>query len=165
MLFDLFHAGTTRVEQTVFSAIMPRLAAGTADFGVCIHEGRFTWQAHGLHLVEDLGSRWETETAAPLPLGGIVADRRLPGGVIAAVQGVIHDSLAFSLADRAAALPTMRAHAQEFADDVLMRHVDLYVNEWTLDLGPTGRHALATLSARAAEIGLGGRTVLEVCGV
>ena len=165
LLFDLFHAGTTRVEQTVFSAIMPRLAAGTADFGVCIHEGRFTWQAHGLHLVEDLGSRWETETAAPLPLGGIVADRRLPGSVIAAVQGVIHDSLAFSLADRAAALPTMRAHAQEFADDVLMRHVDLYVNEWTLDLGPTGRHALATLSARAAEIGLGGRTVLEVCGV
>ncbi len=165
LLFDLFHAGTTRVEQAVFSAIMPRLVAGTADFGVCIHEGRFTWQAHGLHLVEDLGSRWETDTAAPLPLGGIVADRRLPGGVIAAVQGVIHDSLAFSLADRAAALPTMRAHAQEFADDVLMRHVDLYVNEWTLDLGPTGRHALATLSARAAEIGLGGRTVLEVCGV
>lgn len=165
LLFDLFYAGTTRVEQTVFSAIMPRLAAGTADFGVCIHEGRFTWQTHGLHLVEDLGSRWETETAAPLPLGGIVADRRLPGSVLAAVQGVIHDSLAFSLADRAAALPTMRAHAQEFADDVLMRHVELYVNDWTLDLGPTGRQALATLSARAAEIGLGGRCVLEVFGL
>ena len=164
LLFDLFHAGTTRVEQTVFSAIMPRLAAGTADFGVCIHEGRFTWQTHGLHLVEDLGSRWETETSAPLPLGGIVADRSLPGSVIAAVQGVIHESLAFSLADRAAALPTMRAHAQEFADDVLMRHVELYVNDWTFDLGPTGRQAIATLSARAAEIGLGGRDVLEVFG-
>ncbi len=153
LLFDLFHAGTTRVEQTVFSAIMPRLAAGAADFGVCIHEGRFTWQAHGLHLVEDLGSRWESETGAPLPLGGIVAARRLPADVIAAVQGVIHDSLAFSLADRAAALATMREHAQEFADDVLMRHVDLYVNEWTLDLGTTGRQALATLCDRAARVG------------
>lgn len=162
LLFDLFHAGTTRVEQTVFSAIMPRLAAGTADFGVCIHEGRFTWQAHGLHLVEDLGTRWEAETGSPLPLGGIVAARRLAGDVIAAVQGVIHDSLAFALADRAAALPTMREHAQEFADDVLMQHVDLYVNDWTLDLGATGRRAIDALSARAAAIGIGGQGALEV---
>jgi 1,4-dihydroxy-6-naphthoate synthase len=162
LLFDLFHAGTTRVEQTVFSAIMPRLAAGAADFGVCIHEGRFTWQTQGLHLVEDLGTRWETETGSPLPLGGIVAARRLPGDVIAAVQSVIHDSLAFALADRAAALPTMREHAQEFADDVLMQHVDLYVNDWTLDLGAIGRRAIDALSARAAAIGIGGQGALEV---
>jgi 1,4-dihydroxy-6-naphthoate synthase len=162
LLFDLFHPGTTRVEQTVFSAIMPRLAAGAADFGVCIHEGRFTWQTQGLHLVEDLGTRWETETGSPLPLGGIVAARRLPGDVIAAVQSVIHDSLAFALADRAAALPTMREHAQEFADDVLMQHVDLYVNDWTHDLGAIGRRAIDALSARAAAIGIGGQGALEV---
>jgi 1,4-dihydroxy-6-naphthoate synthase len=162
LLFDLFHPGTTRVEQTVFSAIMPRLAAGTADFGICIHEGRFTWQTQGLHLVEDLGTRWETETGSPLPLGGIVAARRLPGDVIAAVQDVIHESLAVALADRTAALPTMREHAQEFADDVLMQHVDLYVNGWTHDLGAIGRRALDALSARAAAIGIGGRTALEV---
>jgi 1,4-dihydroxy-6-naphthoate synthase len=162
LLFDLFHPGTTRIEQTVFSAIMPRLAAGAADFGVCIHEGRFTWQTQGLHLVEDLGTRWETETGSPLPLGGIVAARRLPGDVIAAVQSVIHDSLAFALADRAAALPTMREHSQEFADDVLMQHVDLYVNDWTLDLGAIGRRAIDALSARAAAIGIGGQGALEV---
>ena len=162
LLFDLFHPGTTRMEQSVFSAIMPRLAAGTADFGVCIHEGRFTWQTQGLHLVEDLGTRWEAETGSPLPLGGIVAARRLPGDVIAAVQGVIRDSLTFALADRAAALPTMREHAQEFADDVLVRHVDLYVNDWTLDLGATGRRALDALSAQAAAIGIGGQGALEV---
>jgi 1,4-dihydroxy-6-naphthoate synthase len=155
LLFDLFHPRTTRVEHVVFSEIMPRLAAGTADFGVCIHEGRFTWQAHGLHLVEDLGSRWEAETAAPLPLGGIVAARRLPDEVIAAVQGVIRDSLAAALADRTAALPTMRAHAQEFADDVLMRHVELYVNDWTVDLGATGRRALDEFGRRAAAAGVG----------
>jgi 1,4-dihydroxy-6-naphthoate synthase len=164
LLFDLFHPGTTRVEQTVFSAIMPRLAAGTADFGVCIHEGRFTWQTQGLHLVEDLGTRWETETGSPLPLGGIVAARRLPDDVIAAVQGVIYESLAVALADRTAALPTMREHAQEFADDVLMQHVDLYVNEWTLDLGTKGRRALDTLSARATAIGIGAQTPLEIFG-
>jgi len=164
LLFDLFHPRTTRVEQVVFSAIMPRLAAGTADFGVCIHEGRFTWQAHGLHLVEDLGSRWEAETGGPLPLGGIVAGRRLPAAVTAAVQRVIHDSLALALADPAAPLPTMRRHAQEFDDHVLRQHVELYVNEWTLDLGATGRRALAELSARASAAGRGAGSPLEVFG-
>lgn len=162
LLFSLFHSGTTRVEQVVFSEIMPRLAARTADFGVCIHEGRFTWQAQGLHLVEDLGSRWEAETAAPLPLGGIVAARRLGSERIAAVQRAIRDSLARSLADPAAALPTMRRHAQEFDDRVLMQHVELYVNDWTLDLGDTGRRALATLSSRAAAAGLAAGEPLEV---
>ena len=162
LLFALFHARTTRVEHVVFSDIMPRLASGTADFGVCIHEGRFTYEAHGLHLVEDLGTRWEAATSCPLPLGGIVASSRLPADVLAAVQRAIHDSLACALADRSAALPTMRAHAREFSDDVLMRHVDLYVNDWTLDLGTTGRRALAELAAQAAGVGLGVAAPLAV---
>ena len=162
LLYELFHPRTTRVEHVVFSEIMPALAAGRADFGVCIHEGRFTWQQHGLALVEDLGSRWEAETGSPLPLGGIVASRRLPTDTIAAVQGVIHDSLQFALADRNRPLPTMRAHAQEHDDAVLMQHVDLYVNEWTVELGPTGERALRELSARAAAIGLGSGRQLEI---
>jgi 1,4-dihydroxy-6-naphthoate synthase len=165
LLFELFHPRTTLIEQTVFSGIMPRLTAGTADFGVCIHEGRFTWEAHGLHLVEDLGSRWEAETGCPLPLGGIVASRRLPAAVTAGVQQVIHDSLALALADPAAPLPTMRAHAQEFDDRVLRQHVELYVNEWTVDLGDTGRRALDALSTRAAAVGHGAAGRLEVFGV
>ena len=156
LLFDLFYPRSSRVEHVVFSAIMSRLQARTADFGVCIHEGRFTWQAQGLALVEDLGTRWETETGSPLPLGGIVASRRLPDTTIAAVQGVIHDSLLLAWRDRAAPLPTMRQHAQEFDDDVLMQHVDLYVNDWTLELGATGAQALDELSARAAAVGRGG---------
>ena len=155
LLFALFHPNTTRVEHAVFSEIMPRLEAGTADFGVCIHEGRFTWQQHGLGLVEDLGTRWEQATGCPLPLGGIVASSRLPAETIQAVQQVIHDSLQFALADRQAPLPTMRKYAQEFDDHVLMQHVDLYVNEWTLDLGAEGARALDELSVRAASIGLG----------
>ncbi len=156
LLFDLFHPRSSRVEHVVFSEIMPRLAARTADFGVCIHEGRFTWQTHGLAIVEDLGTRWETETGCPLPLGGIVASRLLPAATIATVQRVIHDSLMLALRDRDAPLPTMRAHAQEFDDRVLMQHVDLYVNDWTVDLGPTGAKALDELSARAAALGLAG---------
>lgn len=164
LLFRLFHPATTRVEQVVFSEIMPRLEAGTADFGVCIHEGRFTWQDRGLALVEDLGGRWESETSLPLPLGGILARRRLPADVIATVQRVIYDSLQFALADRSAPLPTMRAWAQEFDDRVLMQHVDLYVNQWTLDLGDLGRRALEDLSTRAAVVGIGSGGRLDVFG-
>ena len=162
LLFALFYPRTTRVEHVIFSEIMPRLQVGAANFGVCIHEGRFTWQQQGLGLVEDLGTRWETETQCPLPLGGIVASRRLSADTIAAVQRVIHDSLAFALSNRDAPLPTMRAHAQEFDDRVLMQHVDLYVNEWTLDLGPLGTRALDELSARAASAGLGTGGRLQV---
>jgi 1,4-dihydroxy-6-naphthoate synthase len=156
LLFDLFHPRTSRIEHVVFSEIMPRLEGRTADFGVCIHEGRFTWEPRGLAIVEDLGTRWETDTGCPLPLGGIVARRRLPAVTIATVQRVIHDSLAVGLGNRDAPLPTMRQHAQEFDDRVLMQHVDLYVNDWTLDLGPTGARALDELSDRAASLGLAG---------
>jgi 1,4-dihydroxy-6-naphthoate synthase len=161
-LFSLFHPQSTRVEQVVFSDIMPRLEQRSADFGVCIHEGRFTWRERGLHLVEDLGTRWETETGSPLPLGGIVARRTLSHDVIAAVQQAIHESLMLALAAPESALPTMRAHAQEFDDRVLMQHVDLYVNKWTRDLGEVGGRALAEFSARAAAAGFGCGTHLDI---
>lgn len=164
LLFELFHPRTTRVEQVVFSEIMPMLQARRADFGVCIHEGRFTWQQQGLSFVEDLGSRWEAETHVPLPLGGIVARRELPRELIGRVQQVIRDSLMLARADRQAPLPTMRQHAQEFDDGVLMQHVELYVNDWTVDLGDVGRRALAELSARAAAVGLGTGGRLDVFG-
>lgn len=154
LLNSLFYPATARVEHVVFSDIMPMLERKEADFGVCIHEGRFTWKEHGLGLVEDLGTRWETETMCPLPLGGIVARRNLSDEVIAAVQGVIRDSLEFALADRDATFPTMRKYAQEFNDDVLMQHVDLYVNEWTTDLGAVGLESLNQLTKRAQSIGL-----------
>ncbi len=154
LLFRLFYGGRSRVEQSVFSAIMPKLCQRAADFGVCIHEGRFTWQQQGLAMVADLGTRWEQETHCPLPLGGILARRSLPVEVIAQAQSVIRDSIEFAMRDREAALPTMRRYAQEFADGVLMQHVDLYVNDWTLDLGETGQQALAELSQRAISAGI-----------
>lgn len=154
MLYRLFHSGEGAVEQAVFSRIMPALEAGTADFGVCIHEGRFTWQEHGLALVEDLGEVWERETSTPLPLGGILARHRLGEETIQQVTAVLGDSLGYGHAHREEALLTMRRHAQELTDAVLWKHVDLYVNEWTLDLGELGRSALRTLSEKAQQVGL-----------
>jgi len=156
MLFQIFYPNTTRIEQVTFSDIMPRLAGGQADFGVCIHEGRFTWQDQNLALVEDLGTRWEATTGAPLPLGGIIARRALGDEVIRRVQAVIRDSIEYAIADRVAALPTMRRHAQEFNDEVLMKHVELYVNPWTVDLGEVGTDALARLADAAREAGIVG---------
>ena len=154
LLFQLFYPRTTEVRHVVFSDIMPELKHGQADFGVCIHEGRFTWQHEGLGLVEDLGTRWEQETSCPLPLGGIVARRSLDPNIIATVQAVIHDSLQLALSDRSLPLPTMRKYAQEFDDNVLMQHVDLYVNDWTVELGDVGKNALRQLSRLAHGIGL-----------
>lgn len=154
LLFSLFYPDTTKLQQTVFSNIMPRLQTGTADFGVCIHEGRFTWQQEGLFLVEDLGERWEKETQSPLPLGGIVARRSLGSSTIQTINEVIRDSLQYAHQNPDQVLPTMRQHAQEFDDDVLMKHVELYVNDWTLDLGDVGAKSLQTLSQMAKSIGL-----------
>lgn len=154
LLFQLFYRGCGKVKQVEFSEIMPRLAAGTADFGVCIHEGRFTWQQQGLHLVEDLGTRWEQETSSPLPLGGIIASRQLSPDVLQRVQSVIHNSLLYGLQHREETLPTMRRWAQELDDEVIWKHVELYVNDWTVNLGSVGAASLRELSARAQKAGL-----------
>ena len=166
LLFQLFYPRTTQVRHVVFSDIMPGLKHGKADFGVCIHEGRFTWQNEGLGLVEDLGTRWEQETSSPLPLGGIIARSTLDPETIATVQAVIHDSLQLALSDRSLPLPTMRKYAQEFDDAVLMQHVDLYVNDWTINLGDVGKNALQQLSMRAQAIGLvpGGSCEIQIFG-
>lgn len=154
MLFRMFYPQTTQIRHVVFSEIMPQLQTKQADFGVCIHEGRFTWQNEGLGLVEDLGTRWETATFCPLPLGGIVARRSLPTDVITRVQQVLYDSLQLAMANPAMAVPSMREYAQEFDDRVLMQHVELYVNDWTVDLGEVGASALRELSRRAEQIAL-----------
>ena len=154
LLYELFHAGEGVVEQAVFSDIMPALEAGGADFGVCIHEGRFTWRAHGLALVEDLGAVWEEATASPLPLGGILGRHALGAGTIGAVSDVIRDSLAYARTHRGETGSTMRRYAQELTDDVMFQHVDLYVNDWTTDLGDTGRAALETLDRQARRAGV-----------
>lgn len=154
LLYKLFHPNEGTLRQVVFSELMPALQRRTADFGVCIHEGRFTWQAQGLSLVEDLGAAWEQTTSAPIPLGGILARHRLGSETIARISAVLADSLAYGHAHRDDTLATMRRYAQELTDEVMFQHVDLYVNRWTAELGDVGRVALGMLQRRAVEVGL-----------
>lgn len=149
LLFRTFYGASPKVNQVVFSNIMPALISNEAQFGVCIHEGRFTWESQGLSLVEDLGERWERETESPLPLGGILAARTLDEQLIGTIQSVIKSSIDYGLKNRNAALATMRRYAQEFDDRVLFQHVDLYVNDWTIDLGEIGANSLRLLSSKA----------------
>ena len=162
LLFRIFYPNTTKVEQVVFSQIMPSLVTGNADFGVCIHEGRFTWESSGLSLVEDLGERWERETQCPLPLGGLLVSKSLPTELQWTIQRMIRSSIEHGLAQPEATLPTMRKYAQEFSDDVLMQHVKLYVNDWTVELGEVGHNALQQLSKQARNAGVLDRSTEEL---
>lgn len=167
MLFRLYYGDaiekrSTQLEQALFSEIMPRLKNGSAQFGVCIHEGRFTWQQAGLFLVEDLGTRWERETDSPLPLGGIVGRRDLDRQLLLTASKLIRDSIEYGLSHREETLPTMRRYAQELNDEVLFQHVDLYVNEWTVDLGDVGRRALQQLSEQTRACGLVDKCVSDL---
>ncbi|XZE54429.1 1,4-dihydroxy-6-naphthoate synthase [Planctomycetaceae bacterium SH139] len=153
LLYRMFFPDCGQVEQVVFSEIMPALQTGTADFGVCIHEGRFTWQAQGLDCVADLGTLWEQATGQPLALGGILCRLDLPAEKIQQVQQAIATSIEYAMANRQSALVSMRAHAQEFSDEVLFSHVDLYVNQWTQNLAARGRDSLTCLYQRAVASG------------
>jgi len=154
LLYRLFYPGLGQVRQVVFSEIAPALVAGQADYGVCIHEGRFTYHRQGLGLVEDLGQRWERETGSPLPLGGILGSRTLGPQVLGELGELIARSVAYAVSHRDEALGVMQRYAQELEPDVIWAHVDLYVNRWTQALGEPGRAALDTLAVRAAAAGL-----------
>lgn len=153
LLYQMFYPGCGELRQVVFSEIMPALQRRHASFGVCIHEGRFTYQDQGLACVRDLGELWEKETGQPLPLGGILGRLDLPDDHQRKIQRAIRESIEYAMLNRQEALFSMRRYAQEFSDDVLFSHVDLYVNDWTVDLGDTGKRALETLHSRAIEAG------------
>ena len=144
-LFRYFYPEQRCIEQRIFSDIMPALARGEFEYGVVIHEGRFTYQGFGLEVVADLGARWEERFAVPLPLGCLVAHRRIAPEVRRVFEQLMKASIEYSFAHRDEALVTMRAHAQEFDDAALWSHVQLYVNQWSLDLGASGREAFRVL--------------------
>ncbi|HSW38439.1 MAG: hypothetical protein FD164_1523 [Nitrospirae bacterium] len=134
----------------VFHEIMPAVAAGRVDAGVIIHEGRFTYQNHGLRCLIDLGLWWEEATGLPVPLGGIIAEKNLGEHVISDAEQIIRESVRYAFAHPEAAMPYIRDHAQELAEDVIRRHIALYVNDFTISIGPEGRAALDELVQRAA---------------
>jgi 1,4-dihydroxy-6-naphthoate synthase len=138
----------------LFSDIEGALLRGEFDAGAIIHENRFTYQGKGLEKIVDLGELWEQSTGAPIPLGGIVINRRVADEVKSQVNRVVRRSVEYAFAHRDASLPYVREHAQEMSEDVIYRHIDLYVNEFSVDLGAEGRRAIEVLFDRATAAGI-----------
>ena len=138
----------------VFSEIEGALLDGRFDAGLIIHENRFTYEAKGLHKVVDLGEFWEQETGTPIPLGAIAVRRSLPDAVQQTVNRLVRRSVEYAFANRDASLPYVRAHAQEMDEAVMYKHIDLYVNQFSVDLGDEGVRAVTTLFDKAASLNL-----------
>jgi 1,4-dihydroxy-6-naphthoate synthase len=154
LLLTLAFPGAKHKTELVFNEIEAAVLDGTYDAGLIIHEGRFTYQNKGLHKLIDLGDWWEQTTQAAIPLGGIVIKRSLGRDVAAAVDKILKDSLAWSWARYPELTPFVTNNAQEMAEDVMRKHIQLYVNDYTTDLGETGRKAIATLFEKAQQAGL-----------
>lgn len=137
-----------------FDAILAAVANGDVDAGLVIHESRFTYPGFGLERIVDLGELWEATTGLPLPLGVMAADRGLSSATRRAIGHGIASSVRYAQSWPQASREYVRAHAQELSDDVCARHVALYVNEFTVDLGAEGKTALDALAARARAAGL-----------
>jgi len=163
LLADLFTGGLERPRFMPFDQIMPAVAAGEVDAGVIIHEGRFTFGSYGLRRLVDLGQWWEESTGSPLPLGGIAVRRSLEARLQGEIERAVRASVEHAHAHPDMAEEYVRAHAQEMDPLVCRQHIDLYVNDFTLDYGREGEEAVARLLAATA--GLGGLAATEKASV
>lgn len=130
----------------LFSRIAEAVEHGEFDAGVLIHEGRFVYARRNLRLIADLGLEWERRTSLPLPLGSIVASRQLPEETRLCFERVLRRSIEYAFAHPAASRPFVKAHAQELDDEVIDKHISLFVNEYSLSLGEEGRTAVEQLT-------------------
>lgn len=161
-LLGLAFPGLANKQEMVFSAIEQALVDGHIDLGLIIHENRFTYQDKGLHKVMDLGDFWERTTGAPIPLGGIVASRRLPDSIKHKVNRVLRKSVEFALANPQSGIDFIRSHAQEMSEEVMYKHIELYVNRFSVALGDEGRAAIHTLFNKAWALQLVPQTAKDL---
>lgn len=137
-----------------FDRIVEAVASGHADAGLIIHESRFTYQEAGLAQIVDLGDWWESQTGMPIPLGAILVRRDLDDAAAHAVNDAIVRSLRFARENEAAVMKYVREHATEMQEDVMRKHIDLYVNEFSEDVGDEGIAAVKELFSRAHAAGI-----------
>ncbi|MEI6061510.1 MAG: 1,4-dihydroxy-6-naphthoate synthase [Bacteroidota bacterium] len=140
--------------EILFSEIENSVLSGEADAGVIIHESRFTYQSRGLHKLLDLGEYWEKLTGSPVPLGGIAAHRRLGNETIAKVNRSIRRSVEYANTHKGEINEFIRCNAKEMEDEVMQKHIDLYVNEFSVSLGSLGRHAVGLMFEYAVSAGI-----------
>jgi 1,4-dihydroxy-6-naphthoate synthase len=139
---------------TVFSDIENAVLTGRVDLGLIIHENRFTYADKGLHKIVDLGNFWEQLTGCAIPLGGIVINRKLDAATQQKVNGILRKSVEYAFANPKSGLDFIRKHSQEMDEAVMYKHIELYVNQYSIDLGVEGRKAIDVLFEMASSKGL-----------
>jgi 1,4-dihydroxy-6-naphthoate synthase len=137
-----------------FDLIMPAVARGEVDAGVVIHESRFTYPSYGLGELADLGTAWESATGLPLPLGLVCARRSLEDKLTGRIEQGLRRSIELARADPARSRGWVAEHADELSEEVCRQHIELYVTDYSLDLGDEGRNAVDEMLARGRSIGL-----------
>ena len=140
--------------ELVFSDIENAVLDGRIDLGLIIHENRFTYQQKGLKKFMDMGNFWEQQTGCAIPLGGIVANRNLPLEIQHKVNRVLKKSVEFAFENPKSGLEFIRSHSQEMSEEVMYKHIDLYVNKYSVDLGEEGRKAIKILFDKALTLGV-----------
>ena len=154
LLFSLAMKEEVHKKEILFSEIENAILSGDVDAGVIIHESRFTYQQKGLHKLIDLGEYWEQLTGSPVPLGGIVAHNRLTNDVIAKVNRSIRRSVEYANLKRGELNEFIRCNAREMDDAVMRKHIDLYVNEFSVSLGMQGKQAVTQMFEFAIAAGI-----------
>lgn len=154
LLLGLYMGQRPQVEAMTFDRIMPAVAEGRCDFGVIIHEGRFTYPQYGLVNLLDLGAWWEAQSGLPIPLGCIAVRRNLGPASARKIETMIRASVDHAFAHRQDSQAYIRAHAQELAEPVIRQHIELYVNDYTRDIGAQGERAARLLLERARQVGV-----------
>lgn len=145
LLFSFAYPQAHKKKFMVFHEIEDALVIGAADLGAIIHENRFTYQSKGLHKVKDLGEYWEEKMNVPVPLGGIAIKKSLGENIFSKVNHLICQSLEFSFANYPFVPDYVKCHAQAMSEEVMRKHIGLYVNHYSLNLGEDGLKAIETL--------------------
>lgn len=153
-LFSLCFPSANKKEPMLFSDIEAAVQSGKTDAGVIIHENRFTYEKKGLRKILDLGEWWEKETGTPIPLGGIAVTRSLVREWALKLEELVRASVRRAFAEPDDTMPYVRKYAQEMDPEVMKKHIALYVNTYSIDLGSEGRKAVQLLFERAKTAGL-----------
>ncbi len=154
LLFTLAFPEARHKTEVLFSDIEEKVTDGTFDCGLVIHESRFTYAERGLHKIMDMGEWWEQTSGSAIPLGGICIKRDIHPDTARKVNSLIVQSLQYSWNNYPQLAGFVTRNAQEMSEDVMRQHIELYVNDYSLTLGESGRQAISTLFAKAKEAGL-----------
>jgi len=154
LLLRLYDPSLTNIKVMPFDRIMDAVATGDAAAGLIIHESRFTYPLYKLEKLLDLGEWWEGFSGLPIPLGGILGRRSLGDETLLRVESGIRESLRYARSHPDEVLAYCRQHSQEMDETVMMQHIDLYVNDFSLDLGQEGLAAVQRLFAEAEQRGI-----------